>query len=144
MPSKPNNLTAVASGNQGVSLQWEPTNLQGDTVGYKILRGGVVIDHTSRNVYNDTTGLTDGSTYVYNIVSFNSGGTLVSGTASASVTIPSVATAVGIMLLKGVGDPTNRVIANVGTLYERTDGGASTSLYVKESGNGTSAGWTAK
>ena len=35
------------------------------------------------------------------------------------------------------------VTATVGSLYSRTDGGAGTSLYVKESGNGTT-GWAAK
>lgn len=43
----------------------------------------------------------------------------------------------------GRGSPQNRVKAPIGTLYLRTDGGASTSVYVKESGTGD-AGWVAK
>ena len=39
--------------------------------------------------------------------------------------------------------PTMPVSAPVGSLFQRTDGGAGTSLYVKESGTGT-AGWAAK
>lgn len=43
----------------------------------------------------------------------------------------------------GTGDPTGVVAAPVGTLFLRLDGGAGTTLYVKEAGTGT-AGWAAK
>lgn len=43
----------------------------------------------------------------------------------------------------GSGSPETVVTANVGSLYLRTDGGASTTLYVKESGTGNT-GWIAK
>ena len=43
----------------------------------------------------------------------------------------------------GVGTPNGVVTAAVGSLYTRTDGGANTTLYVKESGTGNS-GWVAK
>lgn len=43
----------------------------------------------------------------------------------------------------GEGSPEGVVTANQGCLYLRTDGGASTSLYVKTSGTGNT-GWTAK
>lgn len=45
--------------------------------------------------------------------------------------------------LTGTGSPEGAVTAAVGTLYLRTDGGAGTSLYVKESGSGNT-GWAAK
>lgn len=45
--------------------------------------------------------------------------------------------------LSGAGSPEGVVTAGVGTLYRRTDGGANTTLYVKESGSGSS-GWIAK
>ena len=48
---------------------------------------------------------------------------------------------VGILI--GAGSPEGVVSANVGSLYLRTDGDASTTLYVKTSGTGNS-GWTAK
>jgi hypothetical protein len=48
-----------------------------------------------------------------------------------------------IVLHRGTGTPEGAVIAPVGALYLRTDGGASTTLYVKESGTGSS-GWIAK
>jgi hypothetical protein len=44
----------------------------------------------------------------------------------------------------GAGSPLNVVVADIGTLYIRTDGGANTTLYVKEAGNGLSTGWVAK
>jgi len=46
-------------------------------------------------------------------------------------------------VLRGSGTPEGAVAAPVGTLYLRTDGGANTSMYSKESGTGTT-GWAAK
>ncbi len=46
-------------------------------------------------------------------------------------------------LLSGLGSPEGEVAAPVGTLYRRLDGGANTTLYVKESGTGNT-GWSAK
>jgi hypothetical protein len=46
-------------------------------------------------------------------------------------------------LRSGTGSPEGAVIAPIGTLYTRTDGGAGTTLYVKESGAGNT-GWAAK
>ena len=46
--------------------------------------------------------------------------------------------------LKGTGSPETVVVANVGQIYQRTDGGTGTTFYVKESGNGTNTGWVAK
>ena len=45
--------------------------------------------------------------------------------------------------LSGTGTPEAVVVAPVGTLFRRTDGGASTTLYVKESGTGNT-GWVPK
>jgi hypothetical protein len=42
----------------------------------------------------------------------------------------------------GAGTPEGNVAAPVGALYTRTDGGSGSTLYVKESGTGTS-GWRA-
>lgn len=44
----------------------------------------------------------------------------------------------------GAGSPEGVVTANRGAIYQRTDGGAVTTLYVKTSGDGTNTGWTAK
>jgi hypothetical protein len=48
----------------------------------------------------------------------------------------------GGRLKAGTGSPENVVAATVGSIYLRTDGGASTTLYVKESGTGNT-GWRA-
>lgn len=45
---------------------------------------------------------------------------------------------------KGAGSPEGSVSGSVGAMYLRTDGGTSTTLYIKESGAGTSTGWVAK
>jgi len=44
----------------------------------------------------------------------------------------------------GVGSPEGVVTANIGCIYVSTSGGASTTLYVKESADGESTGWVAK
>jgi hypothetical protein len=43
----------------------------------------------------------------------------------------------------GTGSPEDNLSATVGSTFHRTDGGASTSFYVKESGTGNT-GWIAK
>lgn len=43
----------------------------------------------------------------------------------------------------GAGSPEGVVTARIGSIYQRSDGGAGTSLYVKESGTGNT-GWVAK
>lgn len=48
-----------------------------------------------------------------------------------------------VKLVRGTGSPEGAVTAGVGSMYLRTDGGAGSSLYVKESGTG-STGWVAK
>lgn len=50
--------------------------------------------------------------------------------------------ALNTKILTDSGTPEGSKTAHVGSLYLRTDGGASTSLYVKESGNGNT-GWSA-
>lgn len=49
----------------------------------------------------------------------------------------------GVIIRAGAGTPEGAVTANVGSLYLRTDGGAATSFYVKESGTGNT-GWVGK
>jgi hypothetical protein len=44
----------------------------------------------------------------------------------------------------GTGSPEGVVTGNVGDMYLRTDGGAGSTLYIKESGNATNTGWAAK
>lgn len=49
----------------------------------------------------------------------------------------------GVLQLSGAGDPEGAVTAPVGSTWQRDNGGAGTSLYVKESGTGNT-GWAAK
>jgi len=49
-----------------------------------------------------------------------------------------------LQVIAGTGDPENNVTANIGSLFLRSDGGADSTLYVKESGNGANTGWVAK
>lgn len=48
-----------------------------------------------------------------------------------------------VRIFKGYGSPENFVSASIGSLYQRLDGGATTTLYVKTSGT-AAVGWTAK
>ena len=65
-------------------------------------------------------------------------------TFTGAVVLPATTTAIGTAFIKsGTGSPEGVVSAPVGSLYLRTDGGANTTLYVKESGASTT-GWTAK
>jgi hypothetical protein len=50
----------------------------------------------------------------------------------------------GARVLAGTGAPGGVVVGSIGDLYVDKAGGAATTLYVKESGNNTSAGWVAK
>jgi len=49
-----------------------------------------------------------------------------------------------IEIVSGTGDPETVITAPQGSLFMRTDGGASTTLYVKESGGLSNTGWVAK
>ncbi len=50
----------------------------------------------------------------------------------------------GAHIIWGEGDPSGVVEGNVGSVFLRTDGGAGSTMYVKESDSGTTAGWAAK
>lgn len=49
----------------------------------------------------------------------------------------------GAKIYAGIGTPEGYVAANKGSVYLRNDGGANTSIYIKESG-ADEAGWAAK
>jgi hypothetical protein len=67
-----------------------------------------------------------------------SSGSLVIGTSGKGISLPG-----GITWTSGSGSPEGVVTAPVGSLYSRSNGGALTSLYVKESGAGNT-GWAGK
>jgi hypothetical protein len=65
-------------------------------------------------------------------------GNFIFGTATKGLQFPG-----GLIWRTGTGTPEGAVTAPVGSLFTRTDGGASTTLYVKETGAGNT-GWVAK
>jgi hypothetical protein len=46
--------------------------------------------------------------------------------------------------LAGLGDPNEKVIGNLGDIFQRLDGTTGATLYVKEAGNGSNTGWIPK
>lgn len=114
------NGTGTVSYLAGVETQCQ--NLSGHTVTTSY---GVLIDSNA--------GVATTNWAVYSPGNVNSlfGGPIVMGTTTG----PSIRT--------GSGSPEGAVTAPVGSLYTRTDGGANTTLYVKESGAGNT-GWVAK
>ena len=115
------------------------TRLQRDAAAVWAMRNGANA-HTLR-IYEVDSGAND----EYLELSAASGTNLIrpqaTGTGTASVVRYHTTTAV--FWTSGSGSPESVVTAPVGSLYTRTDGGASTTLYVKESGAG-STGWVAK
>lgn len=49
---------------------------------------------------------------------------------------------IGPPMLSGEGSPEGLVKSTVGAIYRRTDGTVDTTLYIKETGEGTDTGWT--
>lgn len=62
---------------------------------------------------------------------------------SATIFLETPATGTSPKIITGTGSPEGVVAAGIGSLYTNKSGGASTTLYVKTSGSG-STGWTAK
>ena len=58
-------------------------------------------------------------------------------------TTPATIGTVGGLIRSGNGDPNTTIVGSVGDQWLRLDGGASTTLYVKESGAATNTGWVA-
>lgn len=59
---------------------------------------------------------------------------------STQISTPKVVWTGAVIDVYGIGSPEGAISASIGSVYRRTDGGASTSLYVKESGAGNT-GW---
>jgi len=52
-----------------------------------------------------------------------------------------VFTQVNLPQHEGMGSPEGALVAPIGSIYQRLDGGSGTSLYIKESGDGLNTGW---
>lgn len=64
------------------------------------------------------------------------------GAAAAAIAFTYAVSVAGAQVIGGTGDPDGAVTAPVGSLFLRTDGGAGTTIYTKESGTGNT-GWVA-
>lgn len=89
---------------------------------------------TTRTNYEGLNLSWDGTQYLIKPVAGSGGGT---------VRPVRYHTTGSVFLASGSGSPEGVVTAAVGSIYTRTDGGAGTTLYVKESGTGNT-GWVAK
>ena len=105
----------------------------------------------SNNTFSGVTGAGSSSLLVQgtqtsvsatgNIIAADSGGITQSGTVTDYVEADNIYSG-SVRWFKGAGTPESAVTAPVGSYYSRTDGGAGTTLYVKETGTGNT-GWVA-
>ncbi|MEJ5205236.1 hypothetical protein [Acinetobacter junii] len=117
----------IATGSQTVTITAGSVTVILNESGKGANRTRIYYDGSFRVLeLNRTTGLNDYASTFSAVQTFSTG--VKVGTAS---------------YLNGTGSPEGVVTAPVGSLYTRTDGGAGTTLYVKESGTGNT-GWIAK
>jgi hypothetical protein len=135
------------------------------SIGYESLRSSTTGSYNTANGYragryiangSSANTITDNSVYIgaltkssasgqtnQTVIGYNATGkgsnTFVAG--DANVTVLWLGGEVG--WFKGTGSPEGVVTAPIGSFYSRKDGGAGTSMYVKESGTGNT-GWVAK
>jgi hypothetical protein len=86
-----------------------------------------------------TTAIVKGGTLGDNVTTYANTGYLRTGTTAVN----DLNLNLNLLEAWGTGTPQSVVTAGVGSIFHRTDGGASTCLYVKESGTGNT-GWAAK
>jgi hypothetical protein len=90
-----------------------------------------------------TAGPTNSIRQVLQVTSDGETRTLRGLRAGGPGTLPT-ALGAGSLWSSGTGDPNGAITGSPGDLFSRTDGGAGTSFYVKESGVNTTAGWVGK
>jgi len=120
------NVSTVAATRDGIAVDSGATG--GIIEGNSILDGGA----TNKPVYG--ISLTAGA------VNFRIGSNNAYGTTRALNNLSTTTTLTGVLV---TGTPEGVITAAVGSTCTRTDGGASTTLYVKQSGTGNT-GWIAK
>lgn len=111
------------------------------TANYAVACSAIQFNSCTNN-YTDSTKISG----VIDIQSVNAGtGPLARANLVQSVTVSSssFSQSNGPTWTANTGSPEGAVTAVVGSIYSRTNGGANTSLYVKESGTGNT-GWVAK
>ena len=99
-------------------------------------------------------GYTGSAEFLINTVSFSGApslGLAVGGNRYLQITAGDVAiqfgatfTINGAIIRASTGSPNGVVTGNVGDMYLDKNGGAGTTLYIKESGSGTNTGWVGK
>lgn len=135
-------LGIITTANNNVALGWHAGNLQ--SAG----SGNIIIGYTSQAA--DLTGSNQLSigNLIYGTGLDGTSNTPSSGNIGIGVQVPSCKLDVDGAVKStyqrfGINTPEGLVAAPVGALYSRTDGSSGTTLYVKETGAGTSSGWVA-
>lgn len=97
------------------------------------------IDYHDGTDFREWLSVTDDATYAIGAGAQSAATLTLFGSSGGRVEFVSG----GPVITSGSGTPESAVTADIGSIYMRTDGGASTSIYVKESGTGNT-GWVAK
>ena len=106
---------------------------------------GVFARSTNAQSMSVANTFTNSSNYEALTIDWSSNVARIKPTAAGTGTVRTIQyyTTSTVFWSSGSGSPESVVTAPVGSLYTRTDGGANTTLYVKESGAGNT-GWIAK
>ena len=120
----------------------------GGTIGAVQVIPGVFTDCDTGVVFDD--GGAGAATFTETGSLMVAGGVIDATTAAWDITVATVylrvgsnACTFGPQMIAGNGDPEGAVTARIGSMFQRLDGGAATTLYIKESGVGN-VGWVAK
>lgn len=116
--------TATSWKKAAVQLSWISDGVSNSTDPIGYIDGAVLIDVTDRPDLTETD---------FPLAFIPAG-----GSAAGAIGLDG-----GAMIMSGVGSPETVVVAPVGSLYLRSDGGTSTTLYIKQSGS-SNTGWVAK
>jgi hypothetical protein len=125
-----------AGTSQGVLLKVDNTNSNSGAGAFIELEGGPVSINPK---IGGTGNFFEVFTNNNRLALFGKGGSVT----SSCLTMYSDGGATGGQIHTGANTPEGNISAPIGSLYMRTNGGAGTSLYVKESGTGNT-GWVAK
>jgi len=128
-------MTAQVVGNNIVGASTSSITLSPITNQFIVVEGNI----TTKAASESSVGLTLSNTNGFRPIVANN--QFINGAASVGQAVGG--TISNLRIFSYTGTPESAVSAPAGSLYLRTDGGTSTSLYVKETGTG-STGWIAK
>ncbi len=130
-------------------------DVQAALLGALVAGANVTITDNADGTYTiaSTGGGGGGSVSTVSVVTANGvSGSVANATTTPAITLtlgaitPSSVASTGLVtgtnIVRGTGTPEGAVTAAVGTIFQRTDGGAGTTQYIKESGAGNT-GWVA-